>query len=95
MTTSAGPAYDVPATVLLRDLDGEMVLLNVDSEQYFGLNDVGADMVRRVTSQPLEVAISSLCADYDIEAEELKNDLVALVQELLDAGLLQRVAISD
>jgi len=34
----------VPDTVLFRELDGESVLLNLKTESYLGLDDVGTRM---------------------------------------------------
>ena len=42
----------VPAHVLIRRLDGESVLLNLDSERYFGLDATGTRMWELVTSHP-------------------------------------------
>ena len=43
----------VPAHVLIRHLEGESVLLNLDSERYFGLDATGTRMWQLATSQPL------------------------------------------
>jgi hypothetical protein len=42
----------VPPHVLIRRLDGESVLLNLESERYFGLNATGTRMWELVTSKP-------------------------------------------
>ena len=39
--SSARPPFRIPEHVLSRELDDEMVLLNLDSGEYFGLNDTG------------------------------------------------------
>lgn len=84
------PAYQLPVAVVHRTVGGQMVLLNLATEQYYGLSEVGADMVDRVLSQPFEEAAAALIADYDIEPERIRTDLDALVASLLDAGLLER-----
>jgi len=42
----------VPAHVLIRHLDGESVLLNLESERYFGLDATGTRMWELATTQP-------------------------------------------
>jgi Coenzyme PQQ synthesis protein D (PqqD) len=91
MTTPGGPAFDIPAQVLYREVDGQMVLLDLSSEQYFGLNEVGADIVTRITRRPFDEALSSLTADYEVEPATLQRDVDELVDSLLGAGLLERV----
>lgn len=92
MTITGEPAFEIPAQVLYREVDGQMVLLDLASEQYFGLDEVGADMVTRLTRQPFDEALSSLIADYEVEPETLHRDLDELVESLVGAGLLERVA---
>lgn len=86
-----GPAYEIPAAVLYRDVDGEMVLLNVETEQYFGLDEVGADIVTRLTEQSLDEALASLIDDYEVDPEVLRRDIDDLVANLVEAGLLEHV----
>jgi myo-inositol catabolism protein IolC len=86
----ATPAFAFPDGVVAREVDGEMVLLNLASEQYFSLDRVGADIVTRLTRGPLDDALAALCRHYEVDAEELKGDVDQLVGELVEAGLLER-----
>jgi len=85
-----GPAFAFPESVLAREVSGEMVLLDLRNEEYFGLDRVGADMVTRLTQQPHDEAVAALCRDYDVAPEILTADLERLVSRLLDVGLLVR-----
>jgi hypothetical protein len=79
----------VPDSVLFRNLDGEAVLLNLDSEEYFGLDSVGTDIWQAVTGDAnLEEAYVTLLAEYDVDAVQLRTDMSEFIQELLDAGLI-------
>ncbi len=78
-----------PAHVLVRELQGESVLLNLDSETYFGLDEVGTRMWAVLTTAPsIQVAYEALLAEYAVEPEVLRKDLEALVGELMERGLL-------
>jgi hypothetical protein len=90
MNTTDRAAYAVPAQVLYREVDGEMVLLNLDSEQYFGLDTVGADIVTRLTERPWDEAMATLVEDYEVDPAVLRRDVADLVAALLEAGLLER-----
>jgi hypothetical protein len=84
----ATPSFAFPDGVVAREVDGEMVLLNLTSEQYYSLDRVGADIVTRLTSTPMNEAVAALSLDYEVDAEVLKADIDSLVDELLEAGLL-------
>lgn len=86
----AVPAFTFPEGVVAREVDGEMVLLNLTSEQYYSLDRVGADMVIRLTRASRDEALAALGRDYEVDAAVLEEDLDALVGELLEAGLLQQ-----
>jgi len=79
----------VRPNVLVRELRGESVLLNLDSEAYFGLDDVGTGMWRALTTCPsLEAACVALIAEYEVEPERLRKDLREFVDRLAGAGLI-------
>jgi hypothetical protein len=90
-TTRDAPNFQIPAHVLHREVDGEMVLLNLETERYFGLDAIGADIVTRLTQQPEAAALGALVADYPVDPEVLHRDVDDLVATLLEAGLLERV----
>lgn len=84
------PAFQLPVAVVHRTVGEQMVLLNLATEQYYGLSEVGADMVDRLVSQPFAAAIQALVAEYDADPERIRADVEALVGSLLEAGLLER-----
>ncbi len=90
MTTSMQGWVRVPADVLVQELQGEAVLLNIRSGQYFGLDEIGARMWSVLTTVPsFEAARETLLAEYDVDAAQLEQDLRALLDKLLEHGLLE------
>ena len=90
MTVSFDKRLRVPEDVLVSDMDGEMVLLNLKSEAYFGLDRVGARMFTAVTSaDSVEAAYSQLTAGFDVEPQRLREDLAEILDGLLESGLLE------
>lgn len=80
----------VPAHVLVRFLDKESVLLNIDTERYFGLDETGTRMWQLVTVAPtIEVAYQQLLDEYDVEPALLRANLTELLARLVENGLLQ------
>jgi Coenzyme PQQ synthesis protein D (PqqD) len=79
----------VPSNVLIRFLDQESVLLNLETEKYFGLDAVGTRMWQLATSAPtLDAALSQLLEEYDVSAETLRSDLSGLLEHLMENGLI-------
>ncbi|HEX2914866.1 MAG TPA: PqqD family protein [Chloroflexia bacterium] len=80
----------IPEDVLIQDLDGELVLLNLENEQYYGLDEVGSAMWTALTkSESVEAACQSLEAAYEVEPERLEQDLHEFVEQLVKNGLLK------
>lgn len=81
----------VPAHVLIRHLDGESVLLNLETEKYFGLDATGTRMWEVATQSPnIEVAFAKLVEEFDVEPEVLRTNLAELLGRLMENGLLKR-----
>lgn len=89
MSISFSDRVTVPDDVLISHLQEEAVILNLDTERYFGLDDVGARFLSVLTtSESIEAAYERLSQEYDVDNEVLRQDLLALVENLIDQGLL-------
>ncbi len=89
MTELLSRRVSIPEGVMMRELSGESVLLNINTESYFGLDDVGTRMwAALTTSATIQEAFERLLAEYEVEPDQLKEDLSVLVQKLADAGLV-------
>lgn len=80
----------VPADVLVRELDGQAVLLNLENEAYYGLDEVGTRMwTLATTAQSVAAAYDTLLDEYAVDPEQLRTDLEKLLAQLADHGLVQ------
>jgi hypothetical protein len=83
----------VPPHVLVRFLDNEAVLLNLESERYFGLDETGARMWQVATAAPcLEAAYQELLEEYHVAPHVLRENFCDLLGTLVEHGLLVTVA---
>lgn len=74
---------------LLRELDGEAVILNLGDESYYGLNETGLRMWQALTSSAsIETAFQTLKDEYEVDESTLLNDLDQLIQTLLDRKMI-------
>ena len=77
-------------TVFAQEVDGEMVLLDMNSENYFGLDEVGCSIWQFMQDkETLGEIYESMLATYDVEPECLKSDLLEFIEKLRNAGLLE------
>jgi hypothetical protein len=79
----------VPDTVLMRQVRDEVVFLDMASEQYFGLDPVGACVIGAIESgADVDGAIDAVFDAFDAPKDQIGTDVVAVVEELLTRGLL-------
>ena len=77
---------------MVRLLDSEAVLLNLETEKYFGLDQTGTRMWQLLTSTPaIDIAFQRLLEEYDVAPELLRSNLLELLSRLVENGLLQVV----
>lgn len=90
MSISFSDRVNIPDDVLISNLQDESVILNLDSERYYGLDSVGTRILSVLaTSDSIEVAYNTLVQEYDVDGQVLRQDLLALVEDLVDKGLVQ------
>lgn len=90
MQISFSDRVQVPEGVLISNLQDESVILNLDSERYFGLDNVGTRILTVLTnSDSIQTAYESLLEEYEVDRAVLRADLVALIESLLQQGLVQ------
>ena len=90
MAISFSDRVTVPNEILISNLQDESVILNLNSERYFGLDDVGARMLSVLAnSDSIETAYESLAAEYDVDRDALRHDLTSLIEQLLAQGLIE------
>ena len=81
--------YSIPEHVLTRVLDGELVMLNLDSERYFGLDETGTRFWQVLNAHNnLDDVKAQLLDEFDVAPEQMDTDLRELVAELAAHGLL-------
>ena len=90
MAISFAARVSVSPDILISEVGGESVLLNLSSERYFGLDDIGTQMWKTlIASDSIQAAYETLLAEYDVEASRLRDDLSDLIQKLMEQGLVE------
>jgi hypothetical protein len=86
---TAETCFVLPDHVMQRAAGGETVILNLDNEQYYGLDEVGARafaLAQGGTS--FGGIVRALLEEYEVDEATLHADLEALFADLLSEGLL-------
>jgi hypothetical protein len=82
----------IDSTVFAKEVDSEMVIFNANSEQYFGLDEVGTTIWNYIEqSKDLKVVLNNMVEKYDAEKSTLERDLSIFVKELEKSGLVEVV----
>lgn len=77
------------------DLDGEVVLLDVSSGRYFGLNGVAARIFNLVVEpRTLDQVVDVLASEYEADRAQLHADADAFLGELVKRGLVRVTSTS-
>jgi hypothetical protein len=81
--------YSIPDTVLAAHLEGEAVLLDMESKEYFRLNGTGALIWKALErGAPRTAIIAELTEIFEVTREEAARELERLLGELAEAGLI-------
>lgn len=75
--------------VLFRTVGDEALLLKLDTEQYLGLDPVGARIWTVLSEAPsIQAAYDRLLDEYDVTPERLRQDLEQFLGTLIEQGLI-------
>lgn len=75
--------------VVSRVLDGEAVILALKDGMYFGLDPVGTRIWELIgEGRDVRAILEALVGEYDVDAAQCERDLLSLLGDLNDKGLI-------
>ena len=75
--------------VISQEVSGETVLLDLESENYFGLDAVGTRIWQLIKeNDDLQAIYNTLLEEYEVEEKRLQTDLEAILGEVTQLGLV-------
>ncbi|MDS3861860.1 PqqD family protein [Thermosynechococcaceae cyanobacterium BACA0444] len=87
MTSS--PKLQIPDHIVYQDIDGELVLLDLNQGVYYGLKDVGKRCWELIAeNQDRTGIIEAVVQEYDVSPELLISDLDTLLADFTTKGLV-------
>ena len=77
-----------------RNIGGEGVVVRQTAGEVLVLNEIGVRvLVLLETTLPVSGLLDALDAEYEIDRPTLERDVLAYLQELMDAGVIEPVAV--
>jgi coenzyme PQQ synthesis protein D (PqqD) len=76
------------ADVIVREVDGESVFLDLKTQRYLGTDEIGTRMWNLLKeSGSIELTANTLAQEYDVEPGRIESDVQDFVEELIRLGL--------
>lgn len=83
----------VSSSVYARPFGDEIVLLDFGRGEYFALDEVGAEVWRRIEKGESIGSIARAIADaYDVTDAQAEKDIISLISELESQSLVERAS---
>lgn len=81
--------YTIAEQALFQPLGGEAVLLDLRTERYFSLDDIGTRIWSLITEHnTIDAVVAQMLKEYDVTEAVLRKDVETLLGRLVAAGLL-------
>ncbi len=81
----------VSSSVVTREVGGELMLMDLESGTYFGLDAIGGRAWQALEER---LTIKELCEqlenEFDVPPEQLREDMLALARDLLEHKLVTK-----
>ena len=89
-------------TVLVRgegltghEIDGEILLLQPESETFFGLDEVGASIWEFLrVPRTVDQLCSLLVEEYEVDFQTCRDDIIPFLEKLCESGLV-KIALKE
>jgi hypothetical protein len=96
VTSILNQKLSISENALAQELNGEVVILNIESETYYSLNAVGSRIWLLLSSlENVKALIEQLLQVYVVDEVRFHADVTAFVEKLVEEGLLSRYSKID
>ena len=83
---------EISDQALTQEVSGEIVILDLQSEQYFSLDEVGTRVWQLLKENcDTQKVFEIMQAEYEVTKEQLFADIKSLMDDLIDVGLIKEV----
>jgi hypothetical protein len=90
LAASVPSNVEIGDSIIYQKLNDESVILNLTTQDYYGLDDVGTSMWNLLVEKgDLESVVTQLSLVYEIDQQTLRGDLHNFVKQLIGSDLLK------
>ena len=76
--------------VFASEIDDEVVMMNIQSGKYFGMDAIGSRIWQLVEEKiQVKEIIAQLLEEYNVTEEQCRNDVLEFLNELYEQNLVQ------
>lgn len=76
--------------IVWREIDAEIVILNLATGYYYGLEGAGNDIWRLLVEHgSTEQVVEAMATQFDVDADRLRRDVDALVNDLAAQSIVR------
>lgn len=81
--------FTLRSDLVVEEVDDEVIVLDLEGNQYFGLNQVGWIIWQAIADEAraLEEIVSDIASRFGIDETQAREDAEAFIIELFEAGL--------
>ncbi|MCX6307170.1 MAG: lasso peptide biosynthesis PqqD family chaperone [Bacteroidetes bacterium] len=77
------------ASIISSKMDDEVVMMNIEKGNYYGLNPVAAEIWEMLTEPMTVQAICDrLMEEFDVDQDTCQNEVIAYVEKLFNESLI-------
>lgn len=89
--------FSLRPDLVVEEVDDEVIVLDLEGNQYFGLNNVGWMIWKAIADEdrPLEEIVSSIATQFEIDGALARQDAEAFLVELIEAGLATKQPLNQ
>lgn len=81
---------DISDQILFQEIEGESVLLDLETEKYYGLDETGTRIWHLLSNnENAENVLNILQNEYAVDAETLHDDLLSILNDFQSNGLIK------
>lgn len=82
--------FRVPSHTVFREIDGQAIALNLDTGQYYTMNELGTRIWTLFQQEDsLAGIVKAIESEYDVTHEQAEADLESFLKDLRQNGLVE------
>ena len=82
--------FRVPSHTVFREIDGQAIALNLDTGQYYTMNELGTRIWTLFQQEDsLAGIVEAIESEYDVTYEQAEADLESFLKDLRQNGLVE------